>query len=288
MPEGGGSAAGDGRADGDGSEGRRSAPRAFWSGAIAFGLVTVPVELYPARRPSRGRLRMLDEDGTPLSRRYVCPEHEEEVPPEEIVRGWETEDGWVLVSDEELEALEPEKTREIDLREFVPLLQLDPLHFDRGYYLTPTAGSNKAYRLLARVMEEGERAGIATFVMRSREYLVAIVAENGILRAETLRFADEVRSPEDVGLPEPDEPETELVEGFREAIGARAGEEVPAEELADEWAEELERLVEEKRSAGEVTSPGEEAGEARLETEVVDLMEVLRERLRGEEVEEVS
>lgn len=288
MPEGGGSAAGDGRADGGGSDGRRSAPRAFWSGAIAFGLVTVPVELYPARRPSRGRLRMLDEDGTPLSRRYVCPEHGEEVPPEEIVRGWETEDGWVLVSDEELEALEPEKTREIDLREFVPLPQLDPLHFDRGYYLTPAAGSNKAYRLLARVMEEGERAGIATFVMRSREYLVAIVAENGILRAETLRFADEVRSPEDVGLPEPDEPGTELVEGFREAIGARADEEVPAEELADEWAEELERLVGEKRSAGEVTSPGEEAGEARLETEVVNLMEVLRERLRGEEVEEAS
>lgn len=269
-------------ADGGGDGGRRSAPRAFWSGTIAFGLVTVPVELYPAQRPSRGRLRMLDEDGTPLRRRYVCPEHGEEVPPEEIVRGWEAGDGWVLVSDQELDALEPEKSREIDLREFVPLSQLDALHFDRGYYLTPSGGSTKAYRLLARVMEEGERAGIATFVMRSREYLVAIVAENGILRAETLRFADEVRSPEDVGLPEPADPGAETVAAFREAIRSRASAEVPEEELVDQRAERLERLVEEKRAAGEVTGvPEAAAGEADVEAEVIDLMEVLRQRLRG-------
>src|SRR5207248_7073669 len=107
-----------------------------------------------------------------------------------------------VVTDEELERLAPEKSRDIDLRRFVEAEAIPPMYFERSYFLVPAGGSAKAYRLLAATMEETHRAGIATFVMRGKEYLVAILSENGILRAETLRFSDEIRSPEDVGLPE--------------------------------------------------------------------------------------
>src|SRR5690606_796011 len=146
-------------------------------------------------------------EGVPLARRYYDEKHEREIQREEIVRGFELDDGeMVLVTDAELEALEPDKTRDIDLRRFVPAESIDARYFDRGYFLAPSGDSTKAYRLLAAVMEKSKRAGIATFVMRGKEYLVAIFAENGILRAETLRFADELRSADDVGLPEPAKP----------------------------------------------------------------------------------
>lgn len=258
--------------------------RPFWSGTITFGLVSVPVDVYAAHRPRRTSLRMLGEDGTPLRRRYVCPADEEQVPPEHIVRGYEVDGEWVVVTDEELDALEPEKSRDIDLRRFVPRSRLDPVYFQRAYYLAPSTESTKAYRLLARAMEERERAGIATFVMRGREYLVAILAENGILRAETLRFADEVRAPEDVGLPEREEPDEEEVERAREAIGELLADSLPEEELEDRRSERLLRLVEEKREAGEdvvrVPASVTEA-EREEEVEVIDLMEALKRRIRG-------
>ena len=180
---------------------------AFWSGALSFGLVNVPVFLFPASRHSGVRLRMISPDGTLLERRFYCPRDRKEVPADEIVRGYELDDGsYIIVSDQELEAAEPIKTREIELREFVDLSEISPIYMERGYYLTPTKGAAKAYRLLADVMEKNGRAGIATFVMRDREYLVAIFARKGILCAETLRFHDEVRDPETIGLPRPVNP----------------------------------------------------------------------------------
>jgi len=156
-----------------------SRPRAFWSGTITFGLVSVPVDLYPAAREERSSLRMLDEEGTPLRRQYWCPKEERPLDSDEIVRGVEVEDGkWVTVSDEELEALEPEKTRDISLQRFVPRDDLPPAYFETGYVLTPAGRSTKAYKLLAAAMEESKRAGIATFVLREREHVVAILAEN--------------------------------------------------------------------------------------------------------------
>src|SRR5262245_49870459 len=140
-------------------------PRSFWSGTITFGLVSVPVDLYPAAREERSSLRMLDEDGTPLRRQYWCPKEERPLSAEEIIRGVEVADGkWVTVTDEELEALEPEKTRDISLQRFVPRKELPPAYFETGYVLTPGGRSTKAYKLLAAAMEEADRAGIATFV----------------------------------------------------------------------------------------------------------------------------
>lgn len=254
--------------------------RPFWSGTITFGLVSVPVALFPANRP-RGRvgLRMVTGDGVPLERRYVCSKEDKELDWEEIVRGYEVKKGkFVVVTDEELEAVEPRKSRDIDLRLFVERGEIDPMYFDRAYFLTPTAGSTKAYRLLAQVMEERSRAGIATFVMREKEYLVAILAENGILRAETLRFEDEIRSPEEIGLPRQKKPKPTELRKFEREIKNRSGK-VDFSEFMDEYEERLEKLVERKRKKGEdvikVEAPGEEEG-----GEVIDLMEVLSRSLR--------
>jgi len=145
---------------------------------------------------------MLGPDGQPLARRYYAEKSGKDLDSDEVLRGYEIKkDKFVVVTDEELERLEPEKTRDINLTQFVPAGSIPPLYFERGYFLTPAAGSQKAYKLLAETMEQSELAGIATFVMRGKEYLVAIFSERGILRAETMRFSDEIRSPADVGLP---------------------------------------------------------------------------------------
>lgn len=254
--------------------------RAFWSGTITFGLVSVPVGLFPAIRSTRFGLRMLSPEGHPLRRTYYCAKDEEEVPPEHIVRGYEVEkDVFVVVEDEELEALEPRKSRDIDVHRFVDRDAIDPMYFERAYFLTPAGGSTKAYRLLAATMEDERKAGIATFVMRGKEYLVAILAENGILRAETLRFRDELRSPEDVDLPEGEEGAREKVRAIEKAIDALSAKKLDKDELEDEESRALLRLVERKRRSGEDVVEAPEA--AREETEIIDLMEVLKRSLAG-------
>lgn len=256
--------------------------RSFWSGSISFGLVSVPVALLPANRPRSVSLRMIDEEGTPLQRRYVCSKDGEELDWDDITRGYEIEKGrFVEVTEEELEAVEPRKTREIDLRLFVDRDQIRPVYFERAYFLTPAGGSNKAYRLLAEVMERSGRAGIATFVMRAKEYLVAILAENGILRAETLRFHDEIRMPEDVGLPEVKKPKADMAKKFEREIGKLKGK-LDVDELMDDSAERLLDLVEKKRKKGTdvITSEVQQA-ESEDGGEVIDLMAVLRQSLGG-------
>jgi DNA end-binding protein Ku len=256
--------------------------RPFWSGTLSFGLVSIPVSLFPATRRAGVSLRMLAPDGTPLARRYYCPEDGEEVSGDQVVRGYELDDGtYVIVTDEELEAVDPKKSRDIDLRVFVPAQQIDPLYFDRSYVLTAGSESTKAYRLLAELMERTGRAGIATFVMREKEYLVAIFAQGGILRGETLRFHDEVRSPDEIDLPKPGRADDALVKSFARAIGALAAEELDTEQLRGEHAEALRKRIEQKRKRGQdvVTSDEIEVGE---DAEVIDLMEVLRRSLHGE------
>jgi DNA end-binding protein Ku len=260
--------------------------RAFWSGTLSFGLVSIPVYLYPANRRGGVSLRMLAPDGTPLARRYYSPESGDEVASEDLVRGYEIRpDEYVLVEDEELEALEPEKSREIDLRRFVPADSIHPLYFERAYFLTPAGDSNKAYRLLAQVMERTGRAGIATFVMRGKEYLVAILSEGGILRAETLRFADEVRTPEAIGLPEKREVDRHTVRRFEKAIDEAAAESLEPEELEDAYAARLGKLVEAKRRRGEtvVGDPEETVAAEEEAEEPVDLMNVLKWSLKSAE-----
>lgn len=261
-----------------------SGVRTFWSGAITFGLVSVPVALVPANRPRSVSLRMVADDGHPLKRRYVCSKDGKELDWDEIVRGYEIKKGkFVVVEDDELEAIAPKKSREIDLQVFVGKDEIDPVYFERGYYLVPTAGSNKAYRLLAHVMEKNGRAGVATFVMRAKEYLVAIFAENGILEAETLRFEDEIRKPEDVGLPKKAKAKPAKVSKFAQEIAKHSGK-VNFREFLDEYGRRLEQLAEKKQRKGEdvITAPVEEAAPEEGGAEVIDLLSVLKKSLGGE------
>jgi DNA end-binding protein Ku len=255
--------------------------RVLWSGTVSFGLVSIPVNLVAGVRHIQVALRMLGPDGTPLSRRYACSREETELAPEHIVRGYEVAaDRFVVVSDDELEALAPAKSRDIDLQRFVALSEIDPVYFDHPYYLAAAGGSTKAYRLLAQTMEETGRAGIATFVMRGKEYLIAIVAEQGVLRAETLRFADELRGAAAVGLPKEKAATARGRTQMRQVLRRLRKDGVDTGTLVDERDRRLIALIETKAHAHRdvVTADvPEEPGDA----VVVDLMERLEQSLRG-------
>lgn len=261
--------------------GQPSGIRSFWSGTISFGLVTVPVALYSATRSNGTALRMVGPDGATIERRYVCSKDEKPLDDDDIVRGYEIDKKkFVVVSDEELEAVEPRKSREIDLRLFVDRESIDPVFFNRGYFLVPNGGTNKAYRLLAEVMEKKGYAGIASFVMRGKEYLVAILSENGILMAQTMRFEDEIRKPADVGLPKAVKATPADVKKF-EAVITRRAKKLDLRELTDDYGERLEKLVAAKeRKHADIIRVAEEPRSSEG-AEVVDLLAVLSRSLGG-------
>ena len=260
--------------------GRPAGARPVWSGTISFGLVAVPVNLFSAVRPADAALRMLAPSGEPLQRHYRCPEDGVDTPWEELVRGFEVGDGeFVPLTDAELDAIAPRKTRDIDLRRFVPVEELDPFLFERPYVLTPTGDSTKPYRLLAEAMESEGRAGIATFVMRTKEYLVAIVAQGGILWAQTLRFAGEVRTPKDAGLPKAGKPDAKDVAGFVRTIEAHAKAEVPRAQLVERRSEKLLALAQKKLKKGEDVVEPTTVAVADEPTEAPDLFEQIRSSL---------
>lgn len=263
----------------NGDETARAA-RPFWSGTLTFGLVSVPVDLYPGNRTNRAPLRMLSPDGQPLARRYYSQKTGRDLDNEDMVRGYEIDkDHYVVVTDDELERLAPEQSRDIDLRRFVSLEEIPPLYFDRSYFLAPSEGSEKAYKLLSETMQKESLAGVATFVMRGKEYLVAIFPENGILRAETMRFADEIRSPKEIDLPDKKKVPAAAVKKFEKLIEKHSDKQLSLKELKDEQTEKLLKLVEKKRKQHkdivEVEEPEREEGK------VIDLMEALKKSLRG-------
>ena len=240
----------------------------------------MPVNLFPANKSSRAPLRMLSADGEPQTRRNFSEKTERDLDADQLVRGYEIKEGkYVVVTDEELERLAPEKTRDIDLKRFVPEDSIPPVYFERGYFLTPGSGTEKAYKLLAETMEKGKRAGLATFVMRGKEYLVAIFSEHGILRAETMRFPDELRSPADVGLPKKKKVPPATVRKFEKLIGSMSKKRMTARKLAEEQTQRLLKLVKKKS--------GQKKNVVRVEVEqpergnVIDLMSVLKKSLVG-------
>ncbi len=170
---------------------------------------------------------MLGPDDQPLVRRYFCSADGRALTRDDIVRGYENDDGsFTIVADEELDALAPRKSRDIDLRRFVAREEIPRQLLERPYVLAPAGESTKAYHLLAATMEKAGRAGIATFVMRGKEYLAAIFAEGGTLRAVTMRFADELRTPHDVGLPSVARPSADRRQEMERAVA-----ELTADEL---------------------------------------------------------
>jgi DNA end-binding protein Ku len=261
-------------------DGEQAGPRPFWSGTLTFGLVSVPVNLFPANKSSRAPLRMLSTDGAPLARKYYSEKTDRDLDADEMVRGYEIDKGkYVVVTDEELERLAPEKTRDIDLKRFVPEESIPPVYFERGYFLTPGSGSEKAYKLLADTMEKGGKAGLATFVMRGKEYLVGIFSEHGILRAETMRFPDELRSPADVGLPKKKKAPAATVRKFEKLISNKSKKQLSPRKLEDEQTEKLLKLV--KKKSAQKKNVVRVETEERTEGKVIDLMSVLKKSLVG-------
>jgi DNA end-binding protein Ku len=266
--------------------------RAIWSGSISFGLVTVPVELFSAwRRRGGPALRMLGPSGSPLRREYVCPRDERVLAGDEIERGYEVSEGeFVVVTDDELERVAPERSRDISLERFVPRDAIDPAYFVRSYVLLPGGEQVKAYALLADTMESSGRAAIARFVMRGKSYAVAIFADHGVLRASTLRFGDEVRDTEALGVAPPGEIDAAALRKMAAQVKQLAATRLDEKELADAEGAEILELARRKRERGEdvvevdVEAPAADApaeGEASAEGErVVDLMALLKERLK--------
>ncbi|HZD79559.1 MAG TPA: Ku protein, partial [Actinomycetota bacterium] len=178
--------------------------RAIWSGAVSFGLVNVPVRLYSATESKDVRFHEFQQGtGRRIRHERVAEGTDQEVPYEDVVKGYEYADGqYVTLTQEELEAAQPERTRGIAIEDFVELADVDPIFFQKTYYLDPGPGAEKPYALLLRAMEETGRVGIARFVFRTKEHLAAIRPMDGLLVLETMFFADEVRDVGDIdGVP---------------------------------------------------------------------------------------
>ena len=258
--------------------------RSLWSGTITFGLVSIPVDLFSAVRGRKTAMKLVDSKGRALGRQYYCPRDEQTLSASDLVRGFETDKGKMLmVTEEELESVAPEMTRDIELRRFVPREQIPPSYYQRPYFLAPSSKSTKAYHLLAETMEGSGQAGIGSFVMRGHEYLAAIMSEGGLLRLATLRHADELRSPADVGLPKAGKVTAKAVRAVEKAIDDLTREKLDMDELSDRYARAVSKLAEKKEKKGEdvvktgaadADTEGESAG-----AEVLDLMKALRERV---------
>jgi DNA end-binding protein Ku len=228
-------------------------------------------------------MKLVDPEGRPLGRQYYCPKDEKTLSNSDLVRGFETDKGKMLVvTEEELESVAPELTRDIELRRFVHRDQIPASYYQRPYFLAPSSKSTKAYHLLAETMEGSGQAGIGSFVMRGHEYLAAIVSEDGLLRMATLRHADELRTPADVGLPKAKKVTARGAKPIEKAIDNLTREKLDMDELSDSYAGAVSRLVEKKEKKGEdvVNTGGADAVEGEpINADVLDLMKVLRERV---------
>jgi DNA end-binding protein Ku len=256
-------------------------PRRLWRGSLSFGLVNVPVALMSAVRDTDIHFNQIDaESGARLSVQRVCKQEDKPIEWDEIAHGYPRSDGegYVMLTDEELEAAQPEKTRTIDISEFVPLEQIDPIHFDHAYFLVPVGegdGPLRAYRLLVEAMEGSDRAAIGHFVLRTKEYLVAVRVRDGLLSLVTMRFADEIRPVDDLDLPgKKDQPAKKEVDEAVKLIEQLSAPWDPSR-YEDRHNERLEKLIKRKRKGETIKAPAEpETVEA-----VPDLMAALRESL---------
>src|SRR5215211_2374547 len=175
-------------------------PRAIWSGTISFGLVNVPVRMYSAIEEKDLHFNFLHEkDGSRIGYEKVCKKEGKPVPDDEIVKAFEFEKGeYVYMSDEDFEAASAERGKTIDIRAFVPYEEIDPIYFERTYYLGPGQDGEKVYTLLLKAMERSDLAAVAKFVMRDRQHLGCLRVREGVIMLERMHFADEIRSTEEI------------------------------------------------------------------------------------------
>ena len=230
--------------------------RAIWSGAISFGLVNVPVKLYTATSPKTVRFNQLSsKTGARIRQKRVDPTTDEEVPYEDIVKGYEiTPDRYVVITNEELDALDPKATRTIDIEEFVDLSEIDPIYYDHNYYLAPTAGGAKAYRLLLDAMREAGKVGIGKVVLRSKQQLAALRPTGDVLTLTTMLWGDEVlpadRLDEIGEIEEAHATDRELK--MAEQLIASLSAEFEPSKFRDEYRDQVLELIERKAAGEEI------------------------------------
>jgi DNA end-binding protein Ku len=263
--------------------------RAIWSGSISFGLLNVPVKLYSAVSKQTVRFRELREnDGARIKHKRVAEADGKEVPYEKIVKGYEyAPDQYVVLSRDELSELDPKRTRAIEIQDFVDLDDIDPIYFEQPYYLGPDKGAARAYALLVQAMKESRKVAIARFVLRNKEHLAAIRPMDDVLTLTTMRFHDEVTSPQDLDgevfeEEKPKKPEKRELEMAKQLIQSLTSDFKP-DTYRDEYREELLDLLERKAAGKDVVSAPSEEPEP---TKAPDLMAALEESLsavRGEE-----
>jgi DNA end-binding protein Ku len=248
-------------------------PRPIWSGAISFGLVNVPVKLYSATSSKDVRFHQLDgKSKSRIKQKRVSVATGEEVPYEDIVKAYEiAPDNYVTIAPEELDTLDPKATKTIDIEDFVDLDQIDPVYYERPYYLVPDKGGQKAYALLRNAMRETNKVGIARVVLRTKQYLAAIRPKDDALVMETMLFADEVNPLDELDLPGPDVDVTEREEKMARSLIDSLTTDFEPEKYHDEYRERVLALIEQKASGQEIVVE-EAADEA---PRVVDLMAAL-------------
>jgi DNA end-binding protein Ku len=250
-------------------------PRSMWTGSISFGLVNVPVSLVTATRDRDLHFHQIhDKTHERLSVSYVCTKEDAPVHYSEIAHGFDTGKGYVMLTDDELAAAQPEKTRTIDISEFVDLADIDPILFDHPYYLVPTGegeGPLRAYRLLADVMAEHGKVAIGQFVLRTKEYLVAMRAKDRLLALTTMLFQQEVRPADDLDLPtrkRPGKAKVDEAVALVEALGA----DFDHASYKDRYRTQLRKVVKAKEAGETIKAPrAPKAPDA-----PPDLMEILK------------
>ncbi len=259
-------------------------PRAIWSGPISFGLVNIPIQLFPATKSKTVAFHMLHEtDHTPVNLVKTCPADNKALTQDEIVKGYEFEKGrFVIMEDKDFEAAEAavKKARAIEIVNFVDVAEVDPIYFQKSYYLAPVETSVKAFKLLAAAMEKQSKAAVARFVLREKQHLAVLRPVGGVFVLETLFYHDEVRetadlpgSAEDIELPED---EMELAEG----LIARMTQKFDLAAEHDAYREELLKIIDRKIKGKEITVP-----ELEPLAPVIDIMSALKESIARQEQE---
>jgi DNA end-binding protein Ku len=260
------------------------AARSIWTGSITFGLVNIPVKLFVAVREKNIQFHMLhDQDHVRLQRKMICPKDGKEVHSEHVVKGYEISPGqYVVVHEDELEAAAPKKSKTIEIEDFVEMDEIDPVYFDRPYYVVPQEQGAKAYRLLLEAMEKSKKVGIARFVMRAKEYLCAMRPQEGALVLETMHFNDEVIPVDQVdGVPhkaKSDDRELKMASQLIESLSTK----FKPEKYHDTYREAVQEIIEKKAEGEEiVTQPAVEEKKGRV-TNLMAALEASLSKAKGE------
>jgi len=256
--------------------------RAVWKGAVTFGLVNVPVKLYSATEDHDVSLHQVhDEDGGRIRYQRVCEIDGKVVDYKNIDKAYDDGERTVIITDEDLKSLPAERSREIEVTEFVPSEQIDPIMFDRSYYLEPDSASNKAYVLLRRTLESTDRTAIVRMALRQKTRLAALRVHGDVLVVQTLLWADEVRAAEFPSLDEPVRISTKELDLSKQLVDSLVSDFAP-EQYVDEYQQELRTLIKAKLEQGDAVDTAATFGEQPEQEEggeVIDLMEALRQSI---------